>query len=89
MQSTGASIIGLYCRLLYPLVPKPSKPCHVCLHLLTVDKEIILDLVSDSEFKLLQLTDRGGLKFPSEPVLDSILVLWKRFMSSRIIKPVS
>ena len=27
----------------------------------------------------MHLTDRGGLKYPSEPVLDSILVLWKRF----------
>ena len=78
MQSTGASIIGLYCSLLSLSVPKPSKPCHVCLHLLTVDKES-LDLSSDSEFELLHLTDCGGLKYSSDPVLDSILVLWKRF----------
>ena len=58
---------------------KSSKPCHICLNLFTVDKEFPLDLASDSEFKLLQLTDRGGLKYPSEPVLNYILVLWKTF----------
>ena len=30
-------------------------------------------------FKLLELTDLGSLKYPSEPVLESILTLWKLF----------
>ena len=47
--------------------------------MLTVDKEFLLDLDLDSQYTLLQLTDRGGLKYPSEPVLNSILVLWKTF----------
>ena len=65
---------------------KQTKPCHVCLHMLTIDKEFLLDLDLDSQYKLLQLTDRGGLKYPSEPVLNSILVLWKTFCASKTIK---
>ena len=60
---------------------KRSKPCNDCLYLLTVDKEFLLDFVSESEFKLLQLTDRGGLKYPSQHVLNSILILWKIFFA--------
>ena len=58
---------------------KLSKPCHIGLNLFTFDKAFLLDLASDSEFKLLQLTDRGGLKYPSEPILNIILVSWKIF----------
>ena len=47
--------------------------------MLTVDKEFFLDIILDSEHKIIQLTDRGGLKYPSEPVLNTILVLWKTF----------
>ena len=55
---------------------KRSQECHVCTDTLTYDKEFIFDVESHSEFKLLQLTDRGGLKYPSEHVLTSIITLW-------------
>ena len=32
------------------------------------------------EFKLLQLTDRGRLKYPSEPLLSVVIILWKIFV---------
>ena len=48
---------------------------------MTHEKDVILDINSLSEFKLLQLTDRGRLKYPSEPVLTSIVTLWKIFVS--------
>ena len=41
---------------------KRSQECHVCTDTLTFDKEFVFDVESHSEFKLLQLTDRGGLK---------------------------
>ena len=41
---------------------KRTQPCHVCIDLLTIDKDIIFDEDSQPEFRLLQLTERGGLK---------------------------
>ena len=49
----------------------------MCTDMLSYDKDIILDSDSISQFKLLQFTDRGGLKYPSEPVLSSVITLWK------------
>ena len=49
----------------------------MCPDTLTFDKEFVFDVESHSEFKLLQLTYRGGLKYPSEPVLNSVITLWK------------
>ena len=54
---------------------KRSQECHVCSGALTYDKELVFE--SHSEFKLLQLTDRGGLKYPPEPALTSVITLWK------------
>ena len=42
----------------------------MCTDVLTFDKEYPLEFDSDSQFKLLELTDRGKLKYPSEPVLS-------------------
>ena len=41
---------------------KHHQPFHVCLDTLTFDKEFLFDHDFPSEFKLLQLTYRGGLK---------------------------
>ena len=51
--------------------------CRMCTDMLSYDKDFILDSDSISQFKLLQFTDRGGLKYPSEPVLSSVITLWK------------
>lgn len=56
---------------------KGFKECRLCTDTLTYDKEFIPDSDSISQFKLLQLADRGGLKYPSEPVLSSVITLWK------------
>ena len=52
-----------------------------CIDLLTIDKDIIFDEDSQPEFRLLQLTDRGGLKFPSEFILKSKVTLWKTLIA--------
>ena len=56
---------------------KHHQPCHVCLGTLTFYKEFLFDLDFPSEFKLLQLTDRGRLKYPCEPLLSVVIILWK------------
>ena len=58
---------------------KRSQNCGICTNFLTIDKTLFIEGLSQSDFKLLELTDRGSLKYPSEPVLESILTLWKLF----------
>ena len=48
---------------------------------MTIDKDFIFDEDPQPEFRLLQLTDRGGLKYPSEFILESIVTLWKTFIA--------
>ena len=59
---------------------KHHHPCHVCLDTLTFEKEFLFDPDFPSEFKLLQLTDRGRLNYPSEPLLSVVIILWKIFV---------
>ena len=40
-----------------------------------------LEFDSDSQFKLLELTDRGELKYPSEPVPSCAITLWRILVS--------
>ena len=42
-------------------------------------KDLHIDELSLSQFKLLDLSDRGGLKYPSELYLESITA-WKIFV---------
>ena len=56
---------------------KNSQPCHVCIDFLSIDKDFLFDEDSQPELTLIRLTDRGGLKYPSEFILDSITTLWK------------
>ena len=53
----------------------------MCTDVLTFDKEYPLEFDSDSQFKLLELTDRGELKYPSEPVLSCAITLWRILVS--------
>ena len=53
----------------------------ICRDLLTIDEDLLIDEPSLSQFKLLDLSDRGGLKYPSELVLESIVSAWKIFVS--------
>ena len=55
-----------------------SSNCEACLSMLTQDKEMeIVD--SEDQNKLIQLIDRGCLKWPSHIVIDVIIVVWKIF----------
>ena len=47
--------------------------------LLTLEKDLIIHDIS--QFKLLYLSDRGSLKYPSEMVLESIVIVWKIFVN--------
>ena len=67
---------------------KRTQPCHVCIDLLTIDKYFIFDEDSQPEFRLLQLTDRGGLKYPSEFILETTIVtLWKTLIAIESRQP--
>ena len=57
---------------------KTSDLCPECYSLLTEDKTMeIQDL--DSDFTLIQLLDRGGLKWPSTQVIHAVFTIWKMF----------
>ena len=56
---------------------KNTQPCHVCIDFFSIDKDFLSDEDSQPELVLIRLTDRGGLKYPSEFILDSISTLWK------------
>ena len=56
---------------------KRSSPCLICRDLLIIDKNILIDEAFEFRYQLLQLTDRGGLKYPSELALDSLIIVWK------------
>ena len=55
-----------------------SAKCQLCLELLTKDKN--LDLGDATKYDLVKYVDRGSLKWPSDLVVESIVVLWKIFM---------
>ncbi|KAI6648566.1 hypothetical protein LOD99_8046 [Oopsacas minuta] len=58
---------------------KRSPPCYLCQDLLTIDKDCLIHESTGFQYRLLELTDREGLKYPSELVLDSIITVWKNF----------
>ena len=60
---------------------KCDRPCRICHDALTIEKNLVIDDLSVSQFKLLELSDRGSLKYPSELVLQSIVDVWKIIIS--------
>ena len=58
---------------------KHSDKCQSCLSFLTEDKEMEIEEPSDSKYRLIQIIDRGSLKWPSSCVIDAIITLWKLF----------
>ena len=44
---------------------KKANKCSTCLNFLTSEKDYIIELPKDSEYKYLELKDRGSLKWPS------------------------
>ena len=51
----------------------------ICREVLTIERDLV-DEHPLSKFKLLELTDRGGLKYPSKVVLESIVTAWRIFI---------
>ena len=49
---------------------------------LTIERDLLVDEHPLSKFKLLELTDRGGLKYPSKVVLESIVTAWRIYIHS-------
>ena len=58
--------------------------CHIYQDLLTIDKDLLIDDTSNPQFKVIELSDREGLKYPSQIVMDSIIVVWKNLLTSKI-----
>ena len=54
--------------------------CPSCLSLLTEDKDLEFEDPADSIYGLIQLQDRGGLKWPSVPVLEAVCTLLNLYM---------
>ncbi|KAI6651128.1 Transposable element P transposase [Oopsacas minuta] len=71
-KRTGYSVHAYY---------KHSTKCQSCLLFLTENKEMEIEEPSDSEYRLIQIIDRGSLKWPSSDVIDAIITLWKVFSS--------
>ena len=53
----------------------PSR-CDVCLKFLTEDKDLAIE---ESRFQLIKIMDHGFLKWPSNIVVESIIMVWKCF----------
>ena len=60
---------------------KRSAKCSACLNFLTIDKELLMEQPQDSRYAYLKIVDRGSLKWPSDVILDSVVILWKIFVS--------
>ena len=56
---------------------KHSSPCLICRDLSIINKEILVDESFEFRYQLLQLSDRGGQKYPSELALESLIIVWK------------
>ena len=52
--------------------------CHHCNQQLTEDKDI--EIKDAPKYDLVRYIDRGSLKWPSDIVIDSIVLLWKIFI---------
>ena len=53
-----------------------SQNCSECRLALTQEKDLQVEGPPDSKYKLVQIIDRGSLKWPSNEVIDAILMLF-------------
>ena len=60
---------------------KHSNKCQSCLSFLTENKKMEIEEPSESKYRLIQIIDRGSLKWPSNDVIEAIITLWKVFSS--------
>ena len=52
-----------------------------CLSFLTEDKDMEIEIPSDSNYKPIEIIDRGSLKWLSNCVIEAVVTLWKVFSS--------
>ena len=60
---------------------KHFTPCNECMLYLTKDKYFHIEDPQHSKYKILEFIDRGNLKWPSDIVLDAVVLVWKIFRS--------
>ena len=58
---------------------KHLTPCTNCMMYMTEDKYLHFDKPLDSKYKILEFIDRINLKWPSDIVLDAVILVWKIF----------
>ena len=79
----GYTIYSIYKSKVFRKPTKDSTTksmCPSCLSLLTEDKDLEFEEPVDSIYGLIQLQDRGGLKWPSVPVLKAVCTSWNLYM---------
>ena len=82
IKHANNTITLLYSRLLkcMPATKILLDVNHVSL-ILTENKEMEIEEPFESEYRLIQIIDRGSLKWPSSDVIYAIITLWKLFSS--------
>ena len=64
----------------HSFIRNSSSKCEACLSMLTQDRDLeVVDI--ENKNKLIQLIDRGALKWPSHIVIDVIIVVWKIYVA--------
>ena len=58
-----------------------STKCSMCLKFLAIDKEFLFEQPPDSKYTYLEIVDRGSLKWPSDRIVDAVVVLWRIFVA--------
>ena len=56
---------------------KRSTKCSACLKFLTIDEELLMEQPQDSRYAYFKIVDRGSLKWPSDFMLESVVIQWK------------
>ena len=59
---------------------KRSNKCSTCLHFLTIDEEFLLDHSEESKYQYLEFVDRESLNWPSDVVLEAVVMMYKIFV---------
>ena len=56
---------------------KKSQNCPCCRDFQTIDKELLFDPDETIIYRLIDVMDRGSLKWPSDSALNSIILVWR------------
>ena len=76
----------LYSRIRSLLLHKKSNTCQSCHDLLTTDRLLEVNNDVGSQYTLINLVDRGSLKYPSSCVVKSVTILYKAFLMITVIR---